>query len=299
MRLFCAAVLGAAPAVLVAPAASASILSDWNLIVRGNVVSSSEIDGSSLIGGTLSGNSSNYGVQGATAPSGVGLAVAGGVTGGPKQVTSGSFRYTTAPTAIVNVASNNSAFDATIPAQVTAAMAQAVGISTTLATLTPNGTLDGAGNLNASPVLLSGQRVAVYSITPAQLVGLGQLNLNFGTADSVVINIATGGSISFVAPPNLVGGFSQANSSRIIWNLPNATSITVNNTFTGALLAPSADLQLIGGVFGTVVADSISRKDAEIRRSNYTGYIPAPGAASLLVGAGLLSTRRRRAGSPA
>ncbi len=285
-----------AAAVVGAPVvAGASILSDWNLVVRTNLNSSSEVDGSAIVGGNLS-SANNYAVQGVTAPGNVGLAVGGTVIGGPISVNNGgNFRFAGTVSAIVNTnGGGNAAFDATIPAQVTSIFSQVNTISTYLAGLTANGTLDGAGNMNAAPALISGQRVAVYSITPAQWSSLGQMNLNFGTADSVIINVLTAGNISFVAPPNLLGGFNQANSSRILWNVPNATGITVNNTFNGALIAPSANLNLIGGAInGTVVVNSMTQ-DAEVRRSTYTGFVPTPGtAAGLLVG-GIVALRRRR-----
>lgn len=297
--------LGAAAITIVASAslAHAGVLSDWNLVVRTNVTSSSEVDGSALIGGQLGGNSSNYAVQNVFAPNNVGLAVAGGVIGGNKQVNNGrNFRYTTAPTATVNLnGGGNAAFDATIGAQVANAFTQVSAISAALSSLTPNGTVDGGGNMNAAPVLISGQRIAVYSINAASLGSLGQLNLNFGTADAVIINVAAvAGLVNFQAPPNFLGGFNQANASRIIWNLPDATLVRVNNTFNGALLAVNADLKVLGGgMNGSVVVNSISEQNAEIRRFNYNGWvpdtnIPAPGVASIMALAGLAATRRRR-----
>ncbi len=276
--------------------ASVSPLSNWNLICRTDVNSSSEVDGSSLIGGNLLGNSTNYAVQGFTASSGVGLAVGGNVSGGPKQVNSGTFRYNGTLNTIVNVASNNSAVDPTIPAQVASALSWADSFSSHLLTLTPNGTIDGAGNMNASPVLIGSERVAIYSFNIASITSLGQLNLNFGSADSVVLNVASNlGTVNLQAPPNLLGGFSQPNSSRIIWNFFDATLVTTNNTFNGALLAPDADLQILGGgVNGSVVVNSISLQQAEIRRFTYTGYVPTPGAAALAALAGLAASRRRR-----
>jgi choice-of-anchor A domain-containing protein len=276
-------------------AARASVLSDWNLIVRNSVVSSSEVDGSAIIGGSLTG-ASNFAVQGVTAPGNLGLSVGGAVGGGPVSVNNaGNFRYGGALNTIVNVNGGTSTFDAGAAAAAAAAHAQGVAISSYLSGLTPNGTLDGAGNLNATPTLIGGRLVAVYSITPAQWSSLGQLNLNIGLAQSVVINVPTGGNISFVAPPNLLGGFTLGNSSRIIWNLPTAASVTVNNTFNGALLAPAADLRVLGGgINGSVVVDSVSIQDAEIRRFTYTGFIPSPGAGGLLGIAGLLAARRRR-----
>ena len=275
--------------------ASASVLSDWNLIARHNVQSSSEVDGSALIGGNLNG-ASNYATQGVTAPGNIGLMVGGSISNGPISVNNGgNFRFGGSVLTTVNMNGGNQAADATIGARVTAAFNEVGVISSYLAGLTANGTLDGAGNMNAIPTLLGGQRVAVYNITPASWAGLGQMNLNFGTADSVIINVLSGGSINFVAPPNLIGGFDQANSSRILWNMPSATAVSVNNTFNGALIAPGADLHVIGGAInGSVVVDRISAQDAEIRRSNYTGFVPAPGAAGVLVMAGVLAGRRRR-----
>lgn len=275
--------------------AHATVLSDWNLIVRTNVSSSSEVDGSTLIGGNLVGTS-NYTVQGVTNPTGVGLAVGGNVSGGAISVNNGgNFRFNGTVSSIINLSGGNSAPDPTIPAQVTSAFNQVASISSSLASLVANGTLDGGGNMNAVPTNLGGQLVAVYNLTPSQWSSLGQLNLNFGAASSVIINVLTPGNISFVAPPNLIGGFNQANSGKILWNIPNATNVTVGNSFNGAILAPNADLKLLSGAInGTVVVNSISQQSAEIRRSTYTGYIPAPGAMGLLGLAGLVASRRRR-----
>jgi choice-of-anchor A domain-containing protein len=103
--------------------------------------------------------------------------------------------------------------------------------------------------------------------------------------------------VDLVAPPNIIGGFNQANSSRILWNMPDATSLLVNNSFNGAVLAPYANLNLSGGgMNGSVAVNNISAQNAEIRNSVYTGFyqIPAPGAASLLGIAGFVTLRRRR-----
>ncbi len=286
----------AVSALAVSSASASSVLSSWNLIARNGVTSSSEVDGSALICGALTG-ASNYTVQNVTAPGNIGLAVGGTVSGGPISVNNGgNFRFAGTVSTIVNTnGGGNSAFDGTIPAQVNSALAQVASISSYLSGLAANGTLDGAGNLNAVPTNINGTLVAVYSITPAQWSSLGQLNLNIGSAQSVIINVPTGGAISFVAPPNLIGGFSQSNSNRILWNIPNATSISVNNTFNGALIAPNAALSVLGGgVNGTVVVDSIPQQIAEIRRFTYTGFVPTPGAASLLAVAGLMAARRRR-----
>lgn len=279
--------------------ASPSLFGGYNLVVRNNVNSTSEVDGSALIGGNLSG-ASNYAVQGVTALNGAGLTVGGTISSGPISINNGgNFRFGGTVNTIVNRnGGGSSAFVTTISSEVSAAFAQATTVSSFFAGLSANGTLDGAGNMNASPVLLDGQRVAVYNLSPSMWAGLGQLNLNFGSADSVIINVNTapGATVSFSAPPNFVGGLNQANSSRILWNIPHAGVININNNFNGALIAPNAALNLLGGgLNGTVIVNSIPNQSAEIRRSVYTGYIPTPASAALLALAGLMAARRRRA----
>lgn len=292
-------VTGACAALFGASHASASVLTEWNLIVRQNLVTTSEVDGSALVGGSVLGTS-NYSTHLITASNGAGLAVGGNIGAGINvQINNGGdLRIAGSVLGNANMNGGGSIItDPTVPAQVTAAMAEASGISTHLASLVANGTVDGGGNMSAVPVNLGGQLVAVYTITQAQFDAWGGINLNIGSANSVVINfIANGSGIAdLIAPPNIIGGFSQANSSKIIWNFPNASVVKVNNSFNGALLAPNADLQLTGGgINGSVAVDSISVMNAEIRRFNYNGYVPAPGAIAIAGLAGAVVARRRR-----
>lgn len=293
--------LSCALALLVAAQTHASVLSEWNLIVRNDLTTSSEVDGSALIGGNLSGTS-NYSVQGVTASNGDGLAVAGDIMGGINvQVNNGgNLRLGGSVMGGSNTNLNGGGSfinDSGVSTMVSNAFTDIEGISSSLATLSSNGTLDGGGNLSATPTLMDGQNVAVYNLTNGDFTGLGQLNLNFGSADTVIINVLAdmNGLVNLIAPPNIIGGFNQNNSSRILWNLPDATDVLVNNSFNGALLAPFADLKLQGGgMNGTVAVNSISQMDAEVRRFTYDGYIPEPATCALLLVGGIAATRRRR-----
>lgn len=293
----------AAIAAVIVPAALAAAgpYSEWNLIVRNDIqLSTSEVDGSTLIGGSVLGGTSNYAVQGVTASNGTGLAVGGSVAPGATVNinNSGDYRYAGTPGGTVNLNGGNAITDNTVAATAASYIAQAQADSAYLASLASTGSVDGAGNMNASTVTLDGQEVAVYTITQAQFNPLGQLNLNMGAADSVIINFIADGSgqVNLDAPPNIIGGFNQNNSSSILWNFVGATEITVNNSFNGMMLAPDAALSVTGGgINGTVVVDSITAQNAEIRFNNYTGYIPAPSTAGVLALAGLAAARRRRA----
>lgn len=298
-------------AIAVASSAQcASVLSDWNLIVRHDLHGTSEVDGSALVGGNVSGTM-NYSVKGVTASSGDGLAIGGNLSAGAiaNINNGGNLRIAGSMLGIRNLNGGGSQInDAGVNSLVSSAFTEVVALQSALASLTSNGMIDGAGNMNASPVSVNGANVAVYSFNIATIQALGQLNLNFGAADTVVLNVTSdNGVVDLVAPPNLIGGFSQSNSSRIIWNFVDATEVVVNNTFNGALLATDADLRVLGGgINGSVVVNSVSQLDAEIRRYNYNGWlppedemppaVPLPGAGALGF-AGLLAVgaRRRRA----
>ena len=60
--LLAATVLAAAPAYADTPS-GISALSEWNLVVLGDLVSSSEVEGRTFVGGNLSGTSSNYNIS--------------------------------------------------------------------------------------------------------------------------------------------------------------------------------------------------------------------------------------------
>lgn len=288
--------------VLLAAAGSAAHadLFDWNLVVRNNLNITSEVDGSALIGGNVNGTS-NYAVQTVSNPNGVGLAVGGDIAAGTNVQVNNGGNLAYAGNIFGNANLNgggSSYYQPAVSNMVGDAFTQANSLSAYLAALSSTGSVDGAGNMNASTTTIGSEEVAVYSMSQSTIAGLGQLNLNFGSADVVVINFdasGSGGNASFAAPPNFVGGLNQANSSRIIWNFVNTTSLTVNNNFNGSILAMDADLALLGGgINGSVIVDSVSAMNAEVRLNTFQGALPTPGAASLLALGGIFAARRRR-----
>ena len=299
MRAALLAVLCLAPAI-----AQAGILSDWNLLVETDMSTTSHVDGSAKIGGNLTANGGIFSMHLVTAPGNTGLAVGGNIEAGNLQINFGGnlrLQGNKQGTVLFN-GGGTTIVDPTIQSSVAADFAYLDSLSLTLSGLVPNGTLDNGGNLNAVPTLLDGQLVAIYNLSTTDFVGKGQLNLNFGSAQTVILNVTSPtGIVNLQAPPNLIGGFSQNNSSKILWNFSNATQITSNNTFNGAMLAPNADLiALGGGLNGTVAVHSLSNHNAEIRRFNYTGYLPQVPEPStyVLAGMGALAlipwARRRR-----
>src|SRR5688572_8737471 len=139
-----------AVSTLASSAFGASVLKDWNLIVRHNLSGASEVDGSALIGGNVSG-ATNYSVQGVTASSGDGLAVAGNIDAGASVRInhSGNLRIkgSVLGTSILNGGSQIN--DPSVSSLVSSAFAEVVALQASLGSLTANGTIDGGGNMNA------------------------------------------------------------------------------------------------------------------------------------------------------
>ena len=286
----------------VAGTAAADVFSDWNLVVRNDLHITSEVDGSAMIGGSVFGTS-NYAVQGVTSSTGDGLVVGGNLAAGSNyQINNGgNLRISGNINGNANLNGGGSTInDAGVASMVNNAMNQAAGLSDYFGGFSATGTVDGAGNMNvSSTTIVDSQNVAFFSLNQSSIAGLGQLNLNFGSADTVVINFdaaASGGIANFNAPPNLIGGFNQNNSTRIVWNFLNTTELNINNSFNGMVLATDAELNLFGGgLNGSVFVDSVATMNAEIRLHTYTGAIPTPGSLALLSISGIVATRRKRA----
>ncbi len=115
-------------------------------------------------------------------------------------------------------------------------------------------TVDGNGfavfNLDGNTVLNNGQVQQIELIVGSSVTSTLQL---------VIINLS-GTSISF-AQGNLVGSWFTTiatGRSHTIWNLPQATSLTISRNWMGALLAPYAVTTASVDIDGTAAVLSIS-----------------------------------------
>lgn len=289
-------------------AASAGTFSDWNLLVRNNMSNmTSHVDGSALIGGNLSGNGSVFSMHQVTASNGAGLMVGGNISGSHQVNKGGNLVYGgTISGSVLTNGGGTSQQQAGIGATVSSAFAHANAYSSFLRDLAPTGSLsvlDGTkGKLNAgSTVQVGSDRYAVYSLTGSNLNSLSELDLNFGSADFVVINVDAS---NITLSMNFLGGLSQANSDRIVWNFFNATNLNVGGNLAGMVLATQADLSVFGpGMYGSIIVDNVSSVNAEIRLKTFRGnfevvVVPLPpaawaGLATLGCAFGVRAARRR------
>ncbi|PEQ12035.1 PEP-CTERM sorting domain-containing protein [Novosphingobium sp. PC22D] len=298
-----AAVLSTAPALADSSMiAGTDVLRTWNLVVLGDLTSSSEVEGRTFVGGDLNGTSSNYQISG-TVDSGTGvpgLTVVGDVNGNTKNLNNGSgavvggnvnsgFNLNGSPQTVqvggtisnTNVNSNtvNSGLAASDPGFIQDLNQQAslietsmTGLSHSLSTLDANSTLAINGNrgtFNAQP---DADGVAVFNIAASDLDSIGEIQFNLNGADTAIVNV-TGGSITL--NDNFLGGTNNL-GEHVIWNFPDATDMSVTTAWGGSVLAPKANATTGNYIQGSAVFGSLVQ-NGEMHVGTYNGgYYPSP-----------------------
>lgn len=282
--------------------AGASAINDWNLIVRNNLTTTSEVEGRTIVGGNIAGTS-NYGVK-LLPPSNyvnVDSLVIGGTVGANNyQVNSGRARlFGSKGSANFNMNGGGALIqnDSSVTAMVNNAWSDVLNASSYCSSLAATNSVTipsgQPGPVVFNSVLGPGG-VAVFSVNGNALFqnnNVQQMDINMNGASTVVINVA-GFNISYNGG-NMVGGFNIPNASKIIWNFFEATTLNIDRHFFGAILAPLATMSNSTAIEGSVFTDTFNQ-NGEVHLPNFSGNIPAPGAMALLGMGTLIATRRRR-----
>ncbi|MCX5690635.1 MAG: choice-of-anchor A family protein, partial [Planctomycetota bacterium] len=241
-----------AASVLSASAMAAGTFTDFNLAVRGNLDSTSEVEGRTAIGGNLSGSASNYGIR-LTPPSAY-LSVDSVIVGGNigvqnMNVNAGNVRHGGTRSGNINMNGGGSVIaDSAAGSAVSAFASQMVSASSFLRGLSATNTVtipsSQPGPVNFSAIA-GGNGIAVFNVSGAALFSnnrVQQMDIALNDASSVIINVS-GTSINWT-DGNFVGGFTSAFArSHVLWNFYEATSINLGGrAFNGALLAPAASV---------------------------------------------------------
>jgi choice-of-anchor A domain-containing protein len=151
----------------------------------------------------------------------------------------------------------------------------------------------GTANLIFGNMVFDGQgaTLAVFDISAADASKNLEL-LNLGSNSTVLINVH-GSTVDFGNH-----GYTNFNTGRVIFNLPEATSVIFNGGTAASFLAPLADFRTGFGVInGQVIANSWSGS-VQVNDAPFTGTItavPEPASVGLLLaGLGLLGWHTRR-----
>ncbi|MGB3848138.1 MAG: choice-of-anchor A family protein [Sphingopyxis sp.] len=292
------ATLAAAPVL----AQSASLVSgmdalrEWNLVVLGNLQSSSEVEGRTFVGGNLSGNSSNYAIRPlGTSPTGQpGLTVVGNVDGGHKNLNNGGgaivggnvnsgFNLNGAAqtvkvggtisntnvnqnVVVSNLGTSNPSFVSGLQNQKNQLNSSLTSLSFDMGTLTSNSQFVAQGNrgvFNAQP---DAQGMAVFNITAADLEKIGEIQFNLNGATTAIVNVS-GRSINL--NDNFLGGTNNL-GEHLIWNFPEAEDLRLTTAWGGSVLAPLADAQTGNYIQGSVVFGNLIQ-NGEMHIGTYKG----------------------------
>ena len=276
-------------------------LREWNLVVLGNLDSSSEVEGRTFVGGNLTGNSSNYGTRATTSANGQqGLTVVGNVNGGHKNLNNGSGAVVggnvtsgfnlNGPSQTVkvggmirntNVNQNSvlSNLDASDPAfglglqQQKADLKSSLGsLSFDMGTLAANSQMSMQGNRGIFDAQPDTQGLAVFAITAADLDKISEIQFNLGGADTAIVNVS-GRTVNL--NDNFLGGTANLGEN-LIWNFPDAEELRLTTAWGGSVLAPLADAETRNYIQGSAVFGNLTQ-NGEMHIGTFKGgYVTPP-----------------------
>ena len=198
--------------------------------------------------------------------------------------------------------------DHTIDSSTATIKAYSIAQSQALAALTPDSYAT-FPTTTPGPTLFhtvnDGDGVAVFNVSAANIFNNPygqQFDIVWdGFTSDIVINVS-GTTVNW-QNGNMVGLFNDNKwQSHTIWNFYEATSITLQNNFKGAILAPLASITAHSNIDGLVVANNLTTQH-EVHLPNdgnaydgYTAAAPEPGSALLILALGgvVLVARNRR-----
>lgn len=160
----------------------------------------------------------------------------------------------------------------------------------------------GVGSVNGTNLSYSGLAtdLVVFNVAGTDLFASNaNWQLDFGNAANVVINVS-GKDLLNPGSVNLSGsGFTTSTYSNILWNFYEATSLNLANGWKGNVLAVDADLKIMNDVDGSVAAKSYTGS-GQIHHYYWdytppTNEVPESGTLGLLLaGLGLIGASRIR-----
>ncbi|WP_353229935.1 choice-of-anchor A family protein [Novosphingobium sp.] len=275
-------------------------LNAYNLVVLGDLNSSSEVEGRTFVGGNLVGNSSNYQISAAVPASTYtvpGLTVVGNVTGGTKNLNNGSGAViggnvssgfnlngpvqtvqvggsisntnVNQNTVVSGLNASNPAFSQNLTQYGSALGTSMIGLSYQLGQLPPTASVAMNGSTGVFTVPSTPGSPTVFTLTASQLAGMSAIQFNTNGANLVVVNV-TGASVAL--SQNFLGGTNNLGQS-VIWNFPDATALSLTTAWGGSVLAPRATATTANYIQGSAVFGSLTQNGEMHIGTLGTGYV--------------------------
>lgn len=308
---FYSRLLGITGAVLLSGTASAGPLSDYNLILFGDLNTSSNVKvyGKALIGGDLK-SSGEFGshLTDAAFNATNNVEVLGNVNSPNLTIQNGYLGYGGSKS-IGNLNCNEGGLPQNSCVR---ALDNAAAVSSKLDSFYEDLSSESdfyrgfglTGDITGTTLSYSGLAadLVVFNVAGADLfANNANWQLDFGNAANVVINVS-GADLSNPGSVNLSGsGFTSSTYSNILWNFYEATTLNLGNGWKGNVLAVDADVKIMNDIDGSLAAKSYTGS-GQIHHY-YWDYTPPPpttevpetGALGLLLtGLGLIGLSRVR-----
>ena len=133
--------------------------------------------------------------------------------------------------------------------------------------------------------------VNVFSLAGSDLNNANVITFNMGEDDVAIINVS--GDSDHFTSLGIIGTYQQSN---VLWNFYEATSLTLNTTVQGSILAPDADVTFnTGNLYGTLVAESLTGTGEFHQDPFNPPVVPEPVSSTLfIVGGAVLGFKRFR-----
>lgn len=134
-------------------------------------------------------------------------------------------------------------------------------------------------------VTLTSGRVNVWNLTIADITAMNNVAgpVQPSSSTPLIINVTDSGSVTLpVRYWDLVK--EDLSAPGMLWNFPNASSITITSSFQGTLYAPNATVTIADvNIKGDVVAKSLDYRPWTSKLAHFTASVPCLGSGSAYV----------------
>lgn len=307
--LFLATLTGAA--ALVGTAASAATAFDYNVVAFGTFTSqNTEVNGALAVGGNATLTNFSVGKDLDSDYAGSALVVGGNLTYTNGQVFRGDATVGGNISGSGFAVPNGTASShAAVPFDFAGEYAQLTGLSAGWAGMAANGSVATGGSYVFTG---TDADLNVFDISTSALASSSGFSVYIPDGSVAVFNV-TGTSFtsnwpgSFYLNDELIINHAPEGGSSLLFNFVDATSLTLNGSWAGTILAPDANVTLNwGGIFGSLYANNVT-STSEFYMAGFKGgsepsdpgvpAVPEPATwAMMILGFGVvgMAARRRR-----
>jgi choice-of-anchor A domain-containing protein len=290
----------------------ASTVDNYNLILKNDLSTSSDIEGKIFIGGNINmaGRSLDVGSRLASDPKVDAITVVGDITANDVKALNGHnivYGGNVGSTRLINNGSGGTSTQqsqSVLRTEFNSLFDKVIEESEYYRSLVANSTFNTSDNNNKRLVsgASAGDELSVFNISSNDILS-GGFSFDSIPTVPIVINVSGSGALNIGAKAQ--GNFTKERASLVLWNFYEATSISFNGDgWNGSILAPYADISgSTGSIDGGVAALSYSGS-VEIHNrlfaytppdtSNTSQEVPEPQVLGLLLAAiGFVYFRRK------